>query len=46
MNQIVWFLLQGPYKKSKKFAKDKGLAGWEDVVVWRDFRPPHILKGI
>jgi hypothetical protein len=33
-------------KKSKKYAKDKGLPSWEEVVVWRDFRPPHISKGI
>jgi hypothetical protein len=34
------------HKKAKKYARDNGLQGWNDVVVWRDFKPPYILVDI
>ena len=30
------------HKKAKKYARDNDLQGWNDVVVWRDFKPPYI----
>jgi hypothetical protein len=33
-------------KRQKKNARDKGLQGWNDVAVWRDFKPLHIPKDI
>jgi hypothetical protein len=33
-------------EKSMKYTKEKGLPVWEDITVWRDFRPPPILKVI
>jgi hypothetical protein len=29
-------------KKAKKTARDKGLQGWNDVAIWRDFKPTYI----
>ena len=29
-------------KKAKKYARDNDLQGQNDVVVWRDFKPPYI----
>jgi hypothetical protein len=26
--------------------RDNGLQGWNDVVVWRDFKPPYIPEDI
>jgi hypothetical protein len=36
-----WYEAQ---KKAKKYAKDNALLGWNDMVVWRDLRPPYIQK--
>ena len=33
-------------KKAKKTVRDKGLQGWNDVAIWRDFKPPYILEDI
>jgi hypothetical protein len=33
-------------KKAKKYVRDNGLQGWNDVVVWRDFKPPYIPEDI
>ena len=33
-------------KKAKKNARDNGLQGWNDVVVWRDFKPLYIPADI
>ena len=33
-------------KKAKKTARDRGLQGWNDVTVWRDFKPIYISKDI
>ncbi|KAJ6884256.1 hypothetical protein NC652_031299 [Populus alba x Populus x berolinensis] len=33
-------------KKAKKTARDKGFQGWNDVVVWRDFKPIYIPEDI
>jgi len=34
-------------KKGKnKTAKDRGLQGWNDVVIWRDFKPIYIPEDI
>jgi hypothetical protein len=33
-------------KKLKKYTRDNTLPGWNDVVVWRDFRSPYILEDI
>jgi hypothetical protein len=34
-----WYEAQ---KKAKKRARDNGLQGWNDVVIWRDFTPLYI----
>jgi len=31
-----WYEAQ---KKAKQTARDKGFQGWNDVAVWRDFKP-------
>jgi len=28
--------------KAKKPPRDKGLQGWNDVAIWRDFKPTYI----
>jgi len=33
-------------KKAKKTTRDRGLQGWNDVVVWRDFKSIYILEDI
>ncbi|XP_073262478.1 uncharacterized protein [Populus alba] len=33
-------------KKAKKTARDKGFQGWNDVAVWRDFKPIYIPEDI
>jgi len=33
-------------KKTKQTARDKGLQGWNDVAVWRDFKPIYIPTDI
>jgi hypothetical protein len=33
-------------KKQKKKARDKCLEGWNDVAVWRDFKPLYIPADI
>ena len=33
-------------KKTKKTARDRGLQGWNDVAVWRDFKPIYIPEDI
>jgi len=33
-------------KKQKKYAKERGLSGWRDVMVWRDFKPLYVSKAI
>jgi hypothetical protein len=33
-------------KKAKKTARDRGLQGWNDMVVWRDFKPIYIPEDI
>ena len=35
-----------PRKKQKKTARDKGFQGWNDVAVWRDFKPIYIPEDI
>jgi len=34
------------HKKRKKNTRDNGLQGWNDVAVWRDFKPLYILADI
>jgi hypothetical protein len=34
-----WYEAQ---KKAKQYAKENTLPGWNDVMVWKDFRPPYI----
>jgi len=34
------------YQEQNKYAKEIGLLGWGDVVIWRDFRPPHVSEVI
>jgi hypothetical protein len=36
----------GAQKKAKKTARDRGLQGWNDVAVWRDFKPIYISEDI
>jgi hypothetical protein len=38
-----WYEAQ---KKSKKYARENILPSWNDVVVWKDFRPPYIPENI
>jgi hypothetical protein len=38
-----WYEAQ---KKAKKTVRDKGLQGWNDVTVWRDFKPIYIPADI
>ena len=33
-------------KKAKKTTRDKGLQGWNDVAIWRDFKPLYISADI
>jgi hypothetical protein len=33
-------------KKAKKTARDRGLQGWNDMAVWRDFKPIYIPEDI
>jgi hypothetical protein len=33
-------------QKKKKNTRDNGLQGWNDVAVWRDFKPLHIPADI
>jgi hypothetical protein len=33
-------------KKEKRYARDDGLEGWNDVAVWREFKPPFISGDI
>jgi hypothetical protein len=33
-------------KKSKKYARESDLPGWNDVTVWKDFRPPYVPENI
>jgi len=33
-------------KNAKTTARDKGFQGWNDVAVWRDFKPIYILEDI
>ena len=32
--------------KSKKYAREIALPGWNDVTIWKDFRPPYIPENI
>jgi hypothetical protein len=36
-----WYKAQ---KKAKKYMKERELLGWNDMVVWKDFKPPYILE--
>jgi len=36
-----WYEAQ---KKAKKTTRDKGLQGWNDVAVWRDFKLIYIRQ--
>ena len=33
-------------KGQKKTARDRGFQGWNDVAVWRDFKPIYIQEDI
>jgi len=33
-------------KKAKRYARDNGLEGWNEVAVWREFKPPFISRDI
>jgi hypothetical protein len=33
-------------KRQKKPARDRGFQGWNDVAVWRDFKPLYIPEDI
>jgi hypothetical protein len=33
-------------KKAKRYARDNGLEGWNEVAVWREFKPPFISGDI
>ena len=38
-----WYEAQ---KKVKKTARDRGFQGWNDIAVWRDFKPIYIPEDI
>jgi hypothetical protein len=38
-----WYEAQN---KSKKYAKESALPGWNNVMIWKDFRPPYIPENI
>jgi hypothetical protein len=38
-----WYDIQ---KKMKRYARDNGLEGWNEVAVWREFKPPFISGDI
>jgi hypothetical protein len=40
------FWYESQKKDKKKTARDKGLQGWNDVAVWRDFKPIYIVEDI
>jgi hypothetical protein len=33
-------------KKTKRYARDNDLEGWNEVAVWREFKPPFISGDI
>jgi len=33
-------------KKAKRYARDNGLEGWNEVAVWREFKPQFISGDI
>ena len=33
-------------KKAKRYARDNGLEGWNEVAVWQEFKPPFISRDI
>jgi hypothetical protein len=33
-------------KKAKRYARENGLEGWNEVAVWREFKPPLISGDI
>jgi hypothetical protein len=33
-------------KKAKRYARDNGLEGWNEVAVWREFKSPFISGDI
>jgi hypothetical protein len=33
-------------KKAKRYARDNDLEGWNEVAVWREFKPPFISGDI
>jgi len=40
------FWYESQKKKAKKTTRDKGLQGWNDMEVWRDFKPIYIPTDI
>jgi hypothetical protein len=38
-----WYETQ---KKAKRYARDNGLEGWNEVAVWQEFKPPFISGDI
>jgi len=33
-------------KKAKRYARDNGLEGWNEVAIWREFKAPFISGDI
>jgi hypothetical protein len=33
-------------KKTKRYARDNDIEGWNEVAVWREFKPPFISGDI
>jgi len=33
-------------KKAKRYARDNGLEGWNEVAIWWEFKSPFILGDI
>jgi hypothetical protein len=34
------------HKKTKRYARDNGLKGWNEVAIWREFKPSFISGDI
>jgi hypothetical protein len=33
-------------KKAKRYARDNGLEGWNEVAVWQEFKPLFISRDV
>ena len=45
-SKLCDFWYEAQKKKQKQTARDRGLQGWNDVAIWRDFKPIYIPADI